>query len=72
MTERRRQILFARRACDSEPPSSRALAEELGTTPEVVRQELHRAEAAIRDYFRRAGFDSEGNGGTIGLDRTGV
>jgi RNA polymerase sigma factor (sigma-70 family) len=66
MTERRRQILFARRACDGEPPSSRALAEELGTTPEVVRQELHRAEAAIRGRFAQSALDAERGGGSPG------
>lgn len=54
MPPRRRDILFACRACDGDPPTSRQLADEFGVTPEVIRQELHRAEAEIRKRFEDA------------------
>lgn len=54
MPPRRRDILFACRACDGDPPTSKQLADEFGVTPELIRQELHRAEAEIRKRFEEA------------------
>lgn len=67
MSDRRRELLFARYGCDSEPPTSRELADWFAMTPAAVRQELHRGAAEIREYFEKAKAegrfdDSEGGG----------
>ncbi|HEX7376428.1 MAG TPA: sigma-70 family RNA polymerase sigma factor [Pirellulales bacterium] len=54
MSDRRRELLFARYGCAGEPPTSRELADWFAMTPAAVRQELHRAAAEIREYFAKA------------------
>lgn len=55
LTERQREVLFARFACDGEPPSSRELGELFQTTPAAMRKEISRLVAKILRHFERDG-----------------
>lgn len=55
LTERQRDLLFARFTGDGEPPTSRELAEMLHATPAAVRKQISRLVAKIRRHFERDG-----------------
>lgn len=59
LTERQRDLIFARFACNGEPPTSRELAEAFHSTPPAVRKEISRLVAKIRRHFERDGNGPE-------------